>query len=87
MGGPIRNITFLVPGSQYLVAGDERQIEPIEWKNAKGKALNPRLQEAGATRMIFHVRDIDRLAGYVKQGGAKVVTTSGAPVTVTGPTE
>jgi catechol 2,3-dioxygenase-like lactoylglutathione lyase family enzyme len=34
--------------------------------------------------MIFRVTDINRLAGYIKQGGANVVTTGGAPVAVEG---
>ena len=85
VGGPLRNITFLTPGSPFVVAGQEMAIEPIEWKNAKGKPLNPKPQDPGATRMIFHVTDVDKLAGYLKQGGAKVVTTGGAPVEVAGP--
>jgi len=32
--------------------------------------------------LILSVRNLDKLAGYLKQGGAKVVTTGGAPVTV-----
>jgi len=85
VGGPLRNITFVTPGSPFLVAGQEMAIEAIEWKNAKGKPLNPGPQDPGATRMIFHVTDIDKLAGYLKQGGAKAVTAGGAPVEVTGP--
>ena len=60
-------------------------IEPIEWKNAKGKPLNPKPQDPGATRMIFHVTDIDKLTGYLKQGSAKALTAGGAPVEVAGP--
>ena len=88
VGGPLRNITFLTPASPFLVAGQEMAIEPIEWKNPKGKPLNPKPQDPGATRLIFHVTDIDKLVGYLKQGGAKAVTAGGAPVPVevAGPT-
>ncbi len=82
VGGPLRNITFLTPGSPFLVAGQEMAIEAIDWKNAKGKPLNPKPQDPGATTMIFHVTDIDKLTGYLKQGGAKVITAGGAPVEV-----
>ena len=85
VGGPLRNITVLTPGSPFLVAGQEMAIEPIEWKNAKGKPLNPKPQDPGATRMIFHVTDIDKLTAFLKQGGAKAVTAGGAPVKVAGP--
>ena len=84
VGGQLRNVTFLVPGSPFFVAGEEMQIEPIEFNRATGKPLNLRPQDSGASRMIFRVTDINRLAGYIKQGGAKVVTTGGAPVAVEG---
>ena len=80
VGGTLRNITLLTPGSPFLVAGQEMALEPIEWKNAKGKPLNPKPQDPGATLMIFHVTDIDRVTGYLKQVGAKVVTAGSAPV-------
>jgi catechol 2,3-dioxygenase-like lactoylglutathione lyase family enzyme len=86
VGGQLRNVTFLVPGSPFFVAGEEMQIEPIEFNRAKGKPLNLRPQDSGASRMIFRVTDIDKVAGYLKQGGAKVVTTGGTPVEVDGAT-
>jgi catechol 2,3-dioxygenase-like lactoylglutathione lyase family enzyme len=76
VGGQLRNVALLIPGSELRVEADE-------WQNAKGKALNPRLQDSGASRLILRVRNLDQLTGYLKQGGAKVVTTGGAPVTVT----
>jgi catechol 2,3-dioxygenase-like lactoylglutathione lyase family enzyme len=82
VGGDYRGIHFTTPGSPVRMAGQEMQIEPIQWKNAKRKPLDPSPQDPGATRMIFHTRDIDRLAGYLKLGGAKVVTAGGAPVAV-----
>jgi hypothetical protein len=84
VGGQLRNVTFLVPGSPFFVAGDEMQIEPIEFNRARGKPLHLRPQDSGASRMIFRVTDIDKLAGYMKQGGAKVVTTGGVPIAVEG---
>ena len=83
VGGPLRNVTLLTPASPFLIPGEEMQIEAIEWKNAKGKPLNPRPQDPGATRMVFHVTDINKMTGYLKEGGAKVVTTGGAPLAVT----
>ena len=73
VGGQLRNVAFQIPGSELRVEADE-------WQNARGKALNPRLQDSGASRLILSVRNLDKLAGYLKQGGAKVVTTGGAPV-------
>src|SRR5439155_23627819 len=84
VGGQLRNVTFLVPGSPVFLAGEEMQIEPIEFNRATGKPLHLRPQDPGASRMIFRVTDIDKLAGYIKQGGAKVVTTGGAPIAVEG---
>ena len=86
VGGQLRNVTFLVPGSPFFMAGEEMQIEPIEFNRATGKPLNLRPQDPGASRMIFRVTDIDKLAGFIKRGGAKVVTTGGVPVAVEGAT-
>ncbi|MEQ1887124.1 MAG: VOC family protein [Bryobacteraceae bacterium] len=76
VGGQLRNVALLVPGSELRVEADE-------WQNAKGKALHPRLQDSGASRLVLRVRNLDQLTGYLKQGGAKVVTTGGEPVTIT----
>lgn len=83
--GDYRGAHFTTPSSPLLLPGQEMQIEPIEWKNPKGKPLNPRPQDVGATRIIFRTWDIDRLVGYLKQGGAKAVTPGGVPVAVAGP--
>ena len=72
VGGQLRNVAFLIPGSGLRVEADE-------WQDARGKALDLRLQDSGASRLILSVRNLDKLAGYLKQGGAKVVTTGGAP--------
>jgi catechol 2,3-dioxygenase-like lactoylglutathione lyase family enzyme len=76
VGGQLRNIALLIPGSELRVEADQ-------WQNARGKALDLRLQDSGASRLILSVRNLDKLVGYLKQGGAKVVTTGGAPVTLT----
>src|SRR5665213_198680 len=73
VGGQLRNVALLIPGSELRVEADQ-------WQNARGKALNLRLQDSGASRLILSVRNLDKMAGYLKQGGAKVVTTGGAPV-------
>ena len=85
VNGDYRGIHFLMPRSPFRLAGEEMQIEPIEWKNPKGKPLVLRPQDAGATRIIFQTRDLDRLVGFLKRGAAKIVTTGGAPVAVAGP--
>ena len=75
VGGQLRNVAFLIPGS-------ELRVEVDQWQNARGKALNLRLQDSGASRLILSVRNLDQLVGYLKQGGAKVVTSGGVPITV-----
>jgi catechol 2,3-dioxygenase-like lactoylglutathione lyase family enzyme len=73
--GRLRNLALRVPMSDLL-------IEPIQWSDASGKPLHPRLQDPGATRLILTVSNIDTLVGRLKQGGAKALTSGGMPVSV-----
>jgi hypothetical protein len=76
VSGKIRNFYLRVPVSDLM-------IEPIQWSEAKGKPLNPRIQDTGSTRLILNVNNIDALTDRLKRGKAKVITTGGKPVTVT----
>lgn len=75
VGGNIKNFYLRVPLTELTV-------EPIQWSEAKGKPLFPRLQDPGASRLVLTVNNIDALAKYLTAGGAKVVTTGGKPVSV-----
>jgi predicted enzyme related to lactoylglutathione lyase len=72
----LRNFTLRIPGI-------DMGVEPIQWTEAKGKNLQPALQDAGASQLILSVNDIDELLMWLTKGGAKVVTAGGKPVTVT----
>jgi predicted enzyme related to lactoylglutathione lyase len=74
--GKIRNFYLRVPVSDMM-------IEPIQWSDAKGKPLNPRMQDPGATRLILNVNNIDVLTDRLRQGGAKVISAGGKPLTLT----
>src|SRR5207253_2742785 len=80
VGGQLRN--FLVQVPNFRVQTEPLQIQALQWRDAKGKALNPRLQDSGATRLILIVSNLDVLVDRLKKGGAKVVTTGGAPVAI-----
>jgi predicted enzyme related to lactoylglutathione lyase len=55
-------------------------VEIVEIKNAGGKAVERRIQDPGAFTLIVVVRDVDAAFARVKQLGAPVVTSGGAPV-------
>jgi catechol 2,3-dioxygenase-like lactoylglutathione lyase family enzyme len=55
-------------------------VEIVEIKNAGGKPLERRIQDAGAFTLIVVVRDVDAAFARVKQFGAPVVTSGGVPV-------
>src|SRR4029079_11464676 len=73
VNGRIRNFILRVPTSDL-------QVEPIQWSDAKGKPLNPRLQDPGASRLVLSVSNIDLLVGRLKQASAKVLTAGGKPI-------
>lgn len=76
--GQIRNVHF-------YVGSPDVHIEPVEFPKAKGKRLDMRLQDTGASLLMLNVRNLDTMLGYLKADNTKVVTEGGAPVTVTGP--
>jgi catechol 2,3-dioxygenase-like lactoylglutathione lyase family enzyme len=57
-------------------------VEIVEIKKAESKALERRIQDSGAFTLIVLVRNLDEVFSRVKQLGAPVVTTGGAPVSV-----
>jgi catechol 2,3-dioxygenase-like lactoylglutathione lyase family enzyme len=73
--GNARNFTLQVPGAEF-------GVEPMQWSESKGKPLQPRLQDPGASQLMLTVNDIDELLGFLTKGGVKVITTGGKPVPV-----
>lgn len=73
--GNLRNFYLRVPVTDMV-------IEPIQWSEAKGRPLSPRLQDPGASRLVLTVNDIDALAKRLAAGRVKIVTAGGKPVTV-----
>lgn len=71
----LRNFTLRIPGA-------DMGVEPVQWSEAKGKSLQPALQDAGASQLILTVNDIDELLMWLTKGGAKVVTTGEKPVAI-----
>jgi catechol 2,3-dioxygenase-like lactoylglutathione lyase family enzyme len=55
-------------------------VEIVELSGAGGEPDAPRIDEPGAVMLLVSVRDIDATLARVKQLGAPVVTTGGAPV-------
>jgi len=68
-----RNMTLRIPGADI-------GVEPMQWSASKGKLLQPRLQDPGASQLVLSVRDIDELLMYLTKGGVKVITVGGKPV-------
>lgn len=59
-------------------------VEIVELSGARGELDARAIDEPGAVMLIVSVRDIDGTLARLKQLGAPVVTTSGAPVPVNG---
>lgn len=76
VAGNIKNFYLLVPVSGLM-------IEPIQWSEAKGKALSPNFQDPGSTSMVLTVNNIDALADRLQKAGVKILTAGGKPVNVT----
>src|SRR5262249_55496130 len=70
-----RNFTLGIPGASI-------GVEPMQWSASKGKLLQPRLQDPGASQLVLTVNDIDELLMWLTKGGVKVVTSGGKPVMV-----
>jgi catechol 2,3-dioxygenase-like lactoylglutathione lyase family enzyme len=56
-------------------------VEIVEVRKAGGRAFERQIQDPGAFTLIVVVRDVDAALSRVRQVGAPVVTTGGAPVT------
>jgi catechol 2,3-dioxygenase-like lactoylglutathione lyase family enzyme len=65
------HVTF--PGTMWWA-------EPLEFGDVDRKPVQPRLQDAGALTLIFHVRDIDNVLARLKRAGTPVVTPGGSPL-------
>lgn len=75
--GNSRNFYVRVPGSTLT-------LEIEQFSGATGKKLNTHLQDPGAMQLIFTTNNITALTNYLTKGGAKVLSTGGAPVLVGG---
>jgi predicted enzyme related to lactoylglutathione lyase len=72
-GGQYRVGTALVPESPM-------RAELVEFKDVDRKAVQPRIQDPGASIYILTVRDLTPVMARVKHSGATVITTGGEPV-------
>lgn len=75
VAGNVRNFYLRVPVTDLM-------IEPIQWSEAKGKPLSPRLQDPGAARLVLTVTDIDLLWQRLEKSGVEIVTAGGKPISV-----
>ena len=57
-------------------------VEIVEIKKAESKPIERRIQDSGAFTLLVLVRNLDEVFARIKQAGAPVVTSGGAPVTV-----
>jgi predicted enzyme related to lactoylglutathione lyase len=67
-----------------IMVGDwPMRAEQIEFKGDGHKPAQPRVQDPGASMLVLTVRDLDAVMARVRKNGAPIVTTGGAPVTLT----
>jgi len=59
-------------------------VEIVEISRAGGRPVEPRMQDPGAVMLMVVVRDMSAILARLKQLGAPVVTTGGAPVSIGG---
>jgi predicted enzyme related to lactoylglutathione lyase len=74
--GNTRNFFLHVPGSDLA-------LEPEQFSGAAGKRLDTHIQDPGAVQLIFTVSNIDQLATWLTEGGAKALSAGGKPLSVT----
>jgi pimeloyl-ACP methyl ester carboxylesterase/catechol 2,3-dioxygenase-like lactoylglutathione lyase family enzyme len=67
---------------QARMPGVRCGIELVEFANIDRKPVRRRYQDPGAATMILMVRNIDAAFAALRKGGAHVVTTSGAPISI-----
>lgn len=77
-GLPDARIQWTIGRPPAMPAG----VEIVEIAGAGGRPADRRIQDAGAFTLIVLVRDLDAAFARVKQVGARVVTTGGAPMRV-----
>ncbi len=65
---------------QARMPGVRCGIELVEFANVDRKPVRRRYQDPGAATIILMVRDIDAAFAALKTGGARIVTTGGAPI-------
>jgi len=65
---------------QARMPGVRCGIELVEFANVDRKPVRRRYQDPGAVTIILMVRDIDAAFASLKKGGARIVTTGGAPI-------
>jgi predicted enzyme related to lactoylglutathione lyase len=68
-----RNANTRIPGADFT-------FEFIELTGQPRTARRPRLQDPGASILVFTVRDVDEALAAVKKAGAKVITPGGMPL-------
>jgi catechol 2,3-dioxygenase-like lactoylglutathione lyase family enzyme len=67
---------------QARMPGVRCGIELVEFANVDRTPVRRRYQDPGAATIILMVRDIDTAFAALRKGGAHVVTTSGAPISM-----
>jgi len=65
---------------QARMPGVRCGIELVEFANIDRRPVRRRYQDPGATTVILMVRDIDSAFAALRNGGARIVTTGGAPI-------
>jgi catechol 2,3-dioxygenase-like lactoylglutathione lyase family enzyme len=76
-GASFRQSRATIPGSMVAMT-------LIEFKNIERRPLTGRTQDPGTAILQLRVRDITALTAKLKAGGARLITTGGAPVDVFG---
>jgi catechol 2,3-dioxygenase-like lactoylglutathione lyase family enzyme len=70
---------------RYTVAaipGERWGVELIEFQDSGRRPLSPRVQDPGASMLVFLVRDVDAAFAPLRQAGVPVVTAGGAPIKI-----
>jgi catechol 2,3-dioxygenase-like lactoylglutathione lyase family enzyme len=70
---------------RYTVAaipGERWGVELIEFQDSGRRPVSPRVQDPGASMLVFLVRDVDAAFAPLRQAGVPVVTAGGAPIRI-----
>jgi catechol 2,3-dioxygenase-like lactoylglutathione lyase family enzyme len=68
--------------SMLILSGQGFNFELTQFSNVERHAAQPQIWDPGAPHMKFLVRDIEPVVAAVKRAGARILTASGAPVSV-----